>query len=77
MENGSQLRRGRAIFGEDLGDGRAPSRGVAFTKDVVKIAGQQDGYAGHGVPPIIALLRVRKGESVRNDFYRRWKENRS
>src|SRR5207253_4251372 len=39
-----------AIFGEDLGDGRAPSRGVVFTEDVVKIAGQQGRYAvGHGV----------------------------
>ena len=28
----------RAIFGEDLVDGRAPPRGVIFTEDVVKIA---------------------------------------
>jgi hypothetical protein len=28
-----------AIFGEDLVDGRAPTRGVVFTEDVVKIAG--------------------------------------
>src|SRR6266436_1554946 len=38
-----------AIFGEDLGDGRAPSRGVVFTKDVVNMAGQQGRYVvGHG-----------------------------
>jgi hypothetical protein len=38
-----------AIFGEDLGDGRAPSRGVVFTEDVVKVAGQQGRYVvGHG-----------------------------
>ena len=28
-----------AIFGEDIVDGRAPTRGVVFTEDVVKIAG--------------------------------------
>ena len=28
-----------AIFAEDLVDGRAPTRGVVFTEDVVKIAG--------------------------------------
>jgi hypothetical protein len=28
-----------AIFGEYLVDGRAPTRGVIFTEDVVKIAG--------------------------------------
>ena len=27
-----------AIFGEDLVDGRAPTRGVVFTEDIVKIA---------------------------------------
>jgi len=27
-----------AIFGEELVDGRAPTRGVVFTEDVVKIA---------------------------------------
>jgi len=38
-----------AIFSEDLVDGRAPSRGVVFTEDVVKIAGQQGRYVvGHG-----------------------------
>src|SRR5262245_41755508 len=40
-----------AIFGEDLVDGCAPTLGVVFTEDVVKIAGQQDGYAGHGLSP--------------------------
>src|SRR5213075_2208983 len=41
-----------AIFGEDLVDGRAPTRGVVFTEDVVKIAGQQGRYAvGHGLSP--------------------------
>src|SRR5437870_8104355 len=34
-----------AIFGEDLVDGRAPTRGVVFTEDIVKIAGQQGRYA--------------------------------
>src|SRR5262249_54251490 len=39
-----------AILGEDLVDGGAPARGVVFTEDVVKIAGQQGRYAvGHGV----------------------------
>src|SRR6266446_4127863 len=33
-----------AILGEDLVDGRAPTRGVVFTEDVVKIAGQQGRY---------------------------------
>ena len=37
-----------AIFGEDLVDGRTPTRGVVFTEDLVKIAGQQGRYAvGH------------------------------
>jgi hypothetical protein len=37
-----------AIFGEDLVDGRAPTCGVVFIEDVVKIAGQQSRYAvGH------------------------------
>src|SRR2546422_5367924 len=36
------------IFGEDVVDGRTPTRGVVFTEDVVKIAGQQGRYAmGH------------------------------
>jgi hypothetical protein len=34
-----------AILGEDLVDGRALTRGVVFTEDVVKIAGQQRRYA--------------------------------
>jgi hypothetical protein len=37
-----------AIFGEDLVDGSAPTRGVVFTEDVVKIAGQQGRYAEFG-----------------------------
>ena len=41
-----------AIFGEDLVDGRAPTRGIVLTEDVVKIAGQQDRYAGHGLSPL-------------------------
>src|SRR4029453_3630881 len=42
-----------AIFGEDLVDCRAPTRGVVFTEDVVKIAGQQGRYAvGHGLSPL-------------------------
>ena len=37
-----------AIFGEDLVDGRTPTRGVVFTEDLVKIVGQQGRYAvGH------------------------------
>ena len=34
-----------AIFGEDLVDGRAPTRGIAFTEDVMKITGQQGRYS--------------------------------
>jgi predicted SnoaL-like aldol condensation-catalyzing enzyme len=34
-----------AIFGEDLVDGRAPTRRVIFTEDIMKIAGQQSRYA--------------------------------
>src|SRR4029453_17871420 len=34
-----------AIFSEDLVDRRAPTRGIDFTKDIVKIAGQQGRYA--------------------------------
>src|SRR5256712_4305374 len=49
-----------AIFGEDVVDGRAAARGVVFTEDVVKIAGQQGRYAvGHGLPPLGSLLRGR------------------
>ena len=43
-----------AIFGEDLVDGRAPTRGVVFTEDVAKIADQQGRYAvGHDVSRIV------------------------
>src|SRR6476646_6280740 len=40
-----------AIFGEDVVDGCAPTCGVVFTEDVLKIAGQQARYAGHGLSP--------------------------
>ena len=41
-----------AIFGPELVDGRAPARGVAFTEDVAKIAGQQGRYTvGHRLSP--------------------------
>jgi hypothetical protein len=37
-----------AIFGPDLIDSRASTRGIIFTEDVLKIAGQQGRYAiGH------------------------------
>ena len=37
-----------AIFGPEFVDGRTPTRGVVFTEDLVKIAGQQGRYAvGH------------------------------
>src|ERR1700758_3545961 len=40
------------VFGEDLVNGRAPAHGVVFTKDVVKIAGQQGRYVvGHSFAP--------------------------
>src|SRR5260370_450629 len=40
--------RERGILGLHLVDGRAPSRGVVFTEDVVKIADEQGRYAvGH------------------------------
>src|SRR6266403_3269411 len=43
-----------AILGEDLVDGRAPTRGVVLAEDVVKIAGQQGRYAmGHGLSPLL------------------------
>src|ERR1700737_1181564 len=42
-----------AILGEDLVDGRAPTRGIIFTEDVLKIAGQQRRYAvGHSLSPL-------------------------
>src|SRR5205809_2864378 len=48
-----------AIFGEDLVDGRTPTRGVVFTEDVVKIAGQQGRYAvGHGLSPLRPSLLI-------------------
>jgi hypothetical protein len=34
-----------AIFGPDLVDGRAPTRRVVFTEDLLKIPGQQGRYA--------------------------------
>src|SRR6267378_587475 len=59
-----------AIFGEDLVDGRAPTRGVVFTEDVVKIAHQQGRYAvGHGlVSPRhrVRLAISRPGSSSRS-----------
>src|SRR5262249_2561821 len=42
-----------AIFGEYLVDGLAPTRGVVFTEDVVKIGDQQGRYAeGNGLSPL-------------------------
>jgi hypothetical protein len=42
-----------AIFGEDLVEGRAPTRGVVFTEDIMKVASQQGRYAvGHGLSPL-------------------------
>jgi hypothetical protein len=39
-----------AVFGPDLINDRAPTRGVVFAEDVVKIAGEQGRYAvGHGL----------------------------
>jgi len=36
------------IFGPELVDDRAPTRGIVFTEDLLKIAGQQGRYAiGH------------------------------
>src|SRR5258708_11961425 len=58
-----------AIFGEDLVDCRAPMRGVVFTEDVVKIAGQQGRYAvGHGL--VSSRHRVRVAIS-RSEFDKR------
>src|SRR6266404_694350 len=42
-----------AIFGEDLIDGGPPTRGVVFTEHVLKIASQQDRYAGHRLSPFL------------------------
>src|SRR5258707_11756648 len=53
-----------AIFGEELVDGRAPTRGGVFPEDVVQIAGQQGRYAGghgwspFGILPAAALHRI-------------------
>jgi hypothetical protein len=42
-----------ATFGEHLVDGSAPTSGVVFTENVVKIAGQQGRYAvRHGLSPL-------------------------
>src|SRR5689334_19066225 len=42
-----------AILAVDLVDGRASTRGVVFTEDVAKIAGQQGRYTvGHGLSPL-------------------------
>src|SRR4029077_12898366 len=39
-----------AIFGEDLVNGRAPTRGVVFSEDIAKISDQQGRYAvGHSL----------------------------
>src|SRR5438309_1047187 len=49
-----------AIFSVDLVDGRAPTPGVVFTEDVVKIARQQGRYAvGHGLSPLLEGARLR------------------
>src|SRR5436190_10579135 len=42
-----------SVFGVDFVDSGAPTNGVVFTEDVMKIAGQQGGYAGgvHTVCP--------------------------
>jgi len=41
-----------AIFGEDFVDRRAPTCGVVFTENVVKVADQQGRYAvGNGLSP--------------------------
>src|SRR5207253_11203122 len=60
-----------AIFGEDLVDGRAPTRRVVFTEDVVKIAGQQGRYAvGHGLSPlgIERGLSAARGDCLQRSF---------
>src|SRR5690348_9242827 len=55
-----------AIFGEDLVDGRAPTPGVVFTEDVVKITCQQGRYAvGHSLSPLFFAVL---GEMSRNLF---------
>jgi hypothetical protein len=48
---------------QDLVDCRAPARGIDFTEDVVKIAGQQGRYAArHGLSPL-AFQRGSTGAS--------------
>jgi len=48
-----------AIFGEDLVNGRAPTRSIVFTKDTVEIAGQQGRYAeARGLSPLCILPAV-------------------
>jgi hypothetical protein len=48
-----------AIFGENLVDGRPSARGIVFTEDVMKIAGQQGRYAvGHGYLIVVGAFRV-------------------
>src|SRR4030095_8330517 len=55
----------RAIFREDLVDGRAPARRVVFTEDVVKIAGQQRRYAvGHGLLRLLGAKLPQGAEPV-------------
>src|SRR5258706_10185744 len=45
-----------AIFGPELVDGCAPTRGIVFTEDVVKIAGQQGCYTiGHDLSPLSGM----------------------
>jgi hypothetical protein len=41
-----------AIVSEGLVNGRAATRGIVFTEDVVKIAGQQGRNAGHDLSPL-------------------------
>ena len=54
-----------SILGEDLVDGRAPTRGVVLAEDVVKIAGQQGQYAmGHGLSPLLERAHVDLGATV-------------
>src|SRR6516225_3066347 len=61
-----------AIFGEDLVDGRAPTRGVVLTEDVVKIAGQQIRYAvGHGLSPC-PFRAPRSATPTRSTSSTRW-----
>src|SRR4029077_16583122 len=47
-----------SIFGVDFVDGGPPTRGVVFTEHVLKIASQQDRYAGHGLSPFLHRVRL-------------------